>query len=406
MSLTKVTEEMLTDDVVSKLNIPRYLAFYNGSHASGASYVGGLGTASGNSIKTLGRIEQFYPSTLNVDTYKDSVNMGCPCPIIVGDEIYVYYEGYDGTHASIFRLTTSLDGGLREKPIEPVLLYSAIASTSSIARPAVIYDPTDVSAPFKMIFNRAATATNYTFLTAATSLDGVNWTVLGDIMTISTGWESTYLETTGRLVKDGATYRIFYSGHNGTYWQSGEAHTNSFTAAGWVKNTNNPLLVPRGGYKQAITVDIAAGTKTVKVANSALFDVGAPITVWNDSAGTPPGDSQYNIISAIPDATTLTMKYTWQGGYGVSLPSYISQVHSRSVELCDVVLENGVWKAVLTCFQFGQSTTINETTGYAETSNLNSGFTILPTIWPLPLNNKLSTWDRNSAENLKYVQVA
>lgn len=267
-------------------------------------------------------------------------------------------------------------------------------------RPAVLYEPADVSAPFKMMFTYASSGVSGTSVYAATSLDGINWTVLGSAFTLGSGWESSLLETTGRLLKDGSVYRLFYSGHNGTSWQSGEIHNSgTFGTSGWTRNASNPLLAPRGGYDIALTADTIAGTKTVTVANSALFDVGAPIAVYSSGGG-----YQMNRIAAIPNGTTLTTLYTWQGTYTTAASSKVSQIHSRSVELCEVWLDGSTWKSILTVFQFvnGQPC---ESTAYAESPNISTAFTIQPSVWPLPLNSKLVTFDQVSAENLKFIKV-
>jgi hypothetical protein len=147
-----------------------------------------------------------------------------------------------------------------------------------------------------------------------------------------------------------------------------------------------------------LTADTTAGTKTVKVANSALFDVGAPIAVYSS------GSFQLNRIAAIPDGTTLTTLYTWQGTYTTASSSKVSQIHGRSVELCEVWYEDSTWKAIITCFQFANGYLV-ETTGYAETSSLSTPFTISPAEWPLALNSKIKDFDQVSAENLKFIRV-
>jgi hypothetical protein len=357
----------------------------------------------GASPLAMGRVGVLAPVWDHATTYKDTGGRLCPCPVLVGDRIYVYYEGYDGTRKSIFLEIYSKEGRLMEKPIEPVILYSDVSGATSVQRPAVLYEPSDSSAPFKMMFSRATSGTNCTTIYAATSLDGVNWTVLGQALAVSSGWESTYLETSGRFLKDGSTYRLFYSGYNGTSWQSGELYnTGTFGTSGWTKNASNPLLSSRGGYLQALTADCVGPSKTVKVANSALFDVGAVVALCENGTGT---SFQLNRIAAIPDSTTVTLLYPVQGSYTTAITACLSQVTSRSVELSEVWFEDGKWRSIITGFQFVKSGVLIETTGYAETSSLSTPFTISPAEWPLPLNSKLKVWDQVSAENFKFVRV-
>ena len=103
--------------------------------------------------------------------------------------------------------------------------------------------------------------------------------------------------------------------------------------------------------------------------------------------------------------TTITLLYPVQGNYTTAISSCLSQITGRSVELSEVWFEDGKWRSIITGFQFVKSGVLVETTGYAETSDLNTPFTILPVEWPLPLNNKLKTWDQVSAENFKLVRV-
>lgn len=234
---------------------------------------------------------------------------------------------------------------------------------------------------FKMALSTSAAGINTVSVSLATSLDGVNWTVLGVAFEIGTGWESSYIATTGALVKDGSTYRIFYGGYNGTNWQGGEASKSSFSAGGWTKNAANPLLKPRGGYDIPITANTAASSKIVKVANSALFDVGAPTLMWGATANS----QETNIIAAIPDSTTLTMvrliKETTQQQIAPRLARY-----TRALLTHQVWFEDGKWKMRFTAFQFRPSQ-LRETVGYAESENLAAGFAIQPSVWPLPLTS-------------------
>lgn len=380
-----------------------YVGFYNGySPSTTPANTYNIGVATATNPLAFGRVSVLAPVWNDAGTYQDSSGRINPQPIRVGNEIWVYYEGFDGTRKSIFMLRTDLKGNLREKPLLPVILYSSVASATSIGRPAVLYDPADTTWPFKMVFTRALSGTVTTSLMSAHSKDGIAWTVIGEIHNIASGasWENTLLETTGRLMKDGSTYRLLYSGHNGTSWRSGEMHSTDF--ATWTRNSANPMLSPRGGYLQALTANVVVGSKTLKVANSALFDVGAPIAICENGSGS---SYQMNRIAAIPDSTTLTTLYAIEGNYTTALTSCVSQMHSRSVELSEVWFENGVYRALIVCFQFVKNGVLVETMGYAESPDMNTAFTIKPAEWPLPMIEKQKVWDQVSAENLKFIRL-
>jgi hypothetical protein len=210
---TTIATTAYVDDAVGGVGAAtkKYVGFYNGNgpNTTPASTYN-FGLATGSSYLAVGRAGVLAPVWDHSATYKDTGGRICPCPIIVGDRIFVYYEGFDGTRKSIFLEIYSKEGGLMEKPLEPVILYSDISGATSVQRPAVLYEPSDSGAPFKMIFTRATSGVNAATLWAATSLDGVNWSSVGLVLSISSGWESTYLETSGRFLKDGSTYRLFY----------------------------------------------------------------------------------------------------------------------------------------------------------------------------------------------------
>lgn len=383
---------------------PRYVGFYNGqSDYTTPANTYNIGVLKAADPLKFGRDSVLAPVWDDATTYLDSSGHQNPHPIRVGNEIWVYYEGYDGTRKRIFMLKTDLEGGLREKPLMPVIDYTAVAgSPSSIARPAVLYDPEDATWPFKMVFSCATTGNSTDALYSTKSADGFNWSTPVKIIDTSTGasWESNLIETTGRFLKDGSTYRLFYSGHNGTSWRSGEIYSTDF--ATWTKNVANPLLSPRGGYLQALTADANAGTKTLKVANSALFDVGAPIAICENGTGV---SFQMNRIAAIPDGTTLSLLTELQGNYTTAISSCVSQITSFSVELSEVWFEDSIWKALVVGFQFIKSGQLIETMAYATSPDLNTPFTIQPAEWPLPLIEKRKVWDQRSAENLKFVRI-
>lgn len=380
-----------------------YIGFYNGySPNTTPAGIYNIGVARATDPLSFGRVSVLAPVWNDANTYGDNSGRINPHPIRVGDEIWVYYEGFNGTNKSIFMLRTDLQGNLREKPIMPIIPYSSVSGATAVCRPAVLYDPDDATWPFKMVFTRALSGITTTSLMSARSKDGIAWIVIGEIHNVASGaaWENTYLETTGRLFKDGIQYRLLYAGHNGSYWQTGEMHSSDF--ATWTRNGANPMLSPRGGYLQPLTANVVVGSKTLKVANSALFDVGAPIAICENGTGST---YQMNRIAAIPDATTLTTLYAIEGNYTTAINSCVSQIHSRSVEVSEVWVENGIYRALIVCFQFVKNGVLVETMGYAETPNMSTDFTIKPAEWPLPMIEKQKVWDQVSAENLKFIRL-
>jgi len=377
-----------------------YIGFYNGNNGSDGY---NIYSAAGASPTVFGRTGMVTPRADYATTYKDSGGKVCPCPVLVGDEIYLYYEGYDGTRYRIFLEVYDLHGNLRFKPIEPLILETDIPGSHSVRRPEVLYEPWDIGAEFKMVGTRGTVQKEGSHLFAATSRDGATWTILGDILaTQGTGWESNYIACTGRLVNDDGVYRIFYEGHDGTVWRAGEAMSAIWAAGIWTRNPANPLLQARGGYNIALTADALSGSKVLRVPDSSLFDVGAPVMLH---LPTGQNSNEMHIVAEIPDATTIKIKFAVQGAYTVASGAALSQIHSRSVCFSQVWKEGGKWRAIFTAFQFRPGNFLRETTGYAEAADLASGFTIKPDVWPLPLNLKQTTGGQFSSENLKFVLV-
>jgi len=117
LSSNNLSDVENVDTSKSNLGIPRkYLGFYNGSgpNTTPASTYN-FGLATGSSPLAMGRAGVLAPVWDHGTTYKDTGGRICPCPILVGDRIFVYYEGYDGTRKSIFLEIYSKEGGLMEK---------------------------------------------------------------------------------------------------------------------------------------------------------------------------------------------------------------------------------------------------------------------------------------------------
>lgn len=390
---------------ISELAPARYVAFVNGG--AGSEYDLGV-TRSSNPLSfgaaeiVNARSEQQTPTIL-----KDNSIKGAPSPVIVGNEIYVYYDGY-GTgvpnEGNIFLEVYDLDGNPKFRSITPIIRYTFVAGAISIARPQVLYEPSDVAAPFKMVFcSRTAAGLNQT-VHIAYSLNGWIWTYIGVAFSVGAGgtWDDNGVTTTGRLVKYGGVYHIFYGGHDGTQFKGGEASNAAWVAAGWTKNASNPLLVPRGPYNLSLTLTATGGTKWFRVGSNTDFDLNASVMLWKPS---DPTLVEMQIIESKAGATDLGIYQEWLGTYDTTYK--VSQVHSRSVDFSEVWFDpvDSKWKTLFTCFGFCADAN-RETMAYAETSNLSSGFTIHPEKRPSAYRPRSIVWDRYSSENLKFVKVS
>ena len=371
--------------------------FYNGSDIVPGNTGGDLGYAKGDDPRYLSRINRVAPRATYSVSGADNGGKRLCCPVVVGNEMYLYYEGYDGTRWQTFLEIYGLDVGLRYRSVVPIVPHTAMAGSHSLQRPSVLYEPWDTAAPFKMVLARGISTMDGVELVAATSQDGFSWAILGTMFGITEAWEGSYLSSSGSLVNDNGTYRIFYSGKSGSplRWRSGVASNTSFSASGWAKS--GQLLVGKPTASSPLSAGSSPSNKNINVVNASAFDVGAPVLVGNGITS-----CEWNVIKG-KTGNVLHMERPFQGGYPATT-GICAQIHSGSVDITQAWFEDGKWKAVFTCFEFFHSFGF-ETSGYAEADDLTSGFVIKPMSWPIPMINKYASWDRTSAENLKFVEA-
>ncbi len=393
-----------------KLNVSsRFMGFYNGQ--GGLPEYDHFVTHSSNPLSFgAGVMVNARSENQSPTIAKDNKIKAAPTPVRVGDLIYVYYDGYgDQTSpmvGNIFVEIYDLDGNPRDRGYAPIIVPSQVAGAASLARPSVIYEPSDGAAPFKMHVAVATVAGALNTKThLLTSPNGFTWTDQGQALAVAgVGWESQSVMTTGRVVKKDGLYYLFYAGYDGAQWKGGVATKATFTAGSWTKHAANPILVPRGAWNLSITLDITAGSRFFRVANNADFDVGAPILLWTPS---DPDSCEINWVSSKAGSTDVGVRYPWLGSYTVAGGNKVSQIQSRSVDPCEVWFDtvDSKWKTIFTAFRFCPDAN-RESVGYAETSDLSAGFAIQPSIWPLNLQPRRVAPDRYSAENLKWIEVS
>jgi len=123
----------------------------------------------------------------------------------------------------------------------PVLSQGAGGSWESacIASHSVIND----SGTFKMWYGGSTKAYMEEKVGYATSPDGKSWTKHASNPVLGFGpsgsWDSSQLSLP-MVIKDGATYKMWYAGYNGTYWRIGYA--TSADGVAWTKYAQNPVM--------------------------------------------------------------------------------------------------------------------------------------------------------------------
>lgn len=382
----------------------KYLGFYNGQDGVNPQMLGRSVSRDG---VTFERDTAWNTPAFDVTTaaYGASYGQGlrAPCPVIVGDEIYLYYEGYDGTRYNIFLIILGMDGGIR-RIIETAVKENTTGDEAhTVRRPTVMYTE-GAATPFEMWYSGGPTTIESENVRYATSPDGFTWTAQGTLLTLGAAgtFDDTYISLGRALLIDG-TYYLFYAGNDGTRWQGGYA-TSASPGSGFTKgNGGAPVLTPDGPNQLPISVDISGGDTTITFSSGAsAFNVGAPIAINNP---TQADSNELNEVQSVDSDTQITTRYKILGNYFTADNASVGQINSFSVDPQEVWNEGGTWHCIATVFQFVGSK-LRESTYYATTTNLDLGFGWEYGTWPLPINWKQGVWERYSAENLKRVKVS
>ena len=153
-------------------------------------------------------------------TVGDGDNVDDPTVIKVGSTYDMWYTGYpeDGGAPAIF-LATSPDGvnWTRGNSGNPVLQATAGAfDANGVYGADVVYDPTDVIAPYKMWYSGLQGV--FGGIGYATSLDGLTWTQYGGSTPLPVldhgvpGSADSFSAGDPSVLKDGSTWKMWYTG--------------------------------------------------------------------------------------------------------------------------------------------------------------------------------------------------
>src|SRR5438034_193907 len=150
----------------------------------------------------------------------DGDNVDDPTVVKVGATYYMWYTGYpeDGRAPAIF-LATSADGvtWVRGNSGNPVLQGTAAAfDADGVYGADVVYDPTDVIAPYKMWYSGRHGA--FGGIGYASSLDGLTWTQYGGSTPLPVldhgvpGSADSFSAADPSVLRDGSTWKMWYTG--------------------------------------------------------------------------------------------------------------------------------------------------------------------------------------------------
>lgn len=151
----------------------------------------------------------------------------------------MWYSGADGSAPSRIGLATSVNGTTWTKAAaNPVLSPSEWWETKGIRAGSIIFE----NSLYKMWYS-GRDSNGISRIGYATSPDGVAWTKYGGNPVVSNGnagsWENAGVSEP-TVIKDGSTYHLWYTGHEGRTQRIG--HATSGDGIAWTRDPANPIL--------------------------------------------------------------------------------------------------------------------------------------------------------------------
>jgi len=378
------------------LNTAHYLGFYNGMNVAGTAQ--GIGYAISEDRLSFSRsaLRLLEPRT----GLFDNSHLNAPCPVQVGDLIYLFYAGYNSNYRIGLAILTK-DLQVISRPRHAVLDLGAASSwdDTKIFRPFVLYNSNaaDSNKRFTMFYN-GANSGGVNQQGIAYSPDGLTWTKYGSNPILSPGsagaWDDAWV-LADWIILVGSTYYMFYNGYDGsTAIQTGVATAPSLEGP-WTKDAGNPILSSRASATQNLTADASAGATTLSVTDSSVFEVDEPCFL---TASTGTEDVR---VKSKPNGTTIELYEPIIAAYTTANSAKIVSMLQKSVGPNQVVYENGLWKV------YGSAW--SAVSGY-EVSTLAEGSGLNALQWSyanMPVLNYDSVvtanWDSKSQENLKFI---
>jgi predicted GH43/DUF377 family glycosyl hydrolase len=185
----------------------------------------------------------------------------------VGNELWLYYMGGDGTNQRI-GLAKSTDGRSWTKyNSNPIMDVGDSGNWDStvVSMPYIVKDGSTY-----MMWYHGSDGTTLR-IGHATSQDGINWTKFSDNPVLDVGslgsWEDTHV-TFPYVIKDGDEYRMWYIGYHGNVQNIGYASSTDGT--NWTKYADNPVLVQGANNEWDDT----------SVSSPQVFNISGTLRMW------------------------------------------------------------------------------------------------------------------------------
>ena len=221
----------------------------------------------------------------------DGYGVGGMCVQRVDAGDGVYYMWYTGVPENEFAqkiyLARSNDGVSWTKEPDPVLSLGATGSFDSrqLGKPSVIYDPTNLAAPFRMWYSAEGDFGGS--IGYATSLDGRSWTKAGEVFGPGRlGMADSYSVSQPCIIIDNGIYRMWYTASDGNNRRIGYA--SSLDGLDWQRGGIVFDVTPGGNYSQgAYAPTVWTSGTTYNMVFTAAKDTGGGIQtkLYNASTG-------------------------------------------------------------------------------------------------------------------------
>jgi hypothetical protein len=387
------------------------IALYNGTDADGPYAIGAASSTDGGATWT--------PDAGNPVMSKgaggqwDDEYVMQPHLLRVDDTLVVYYAGFDGATMRIGRATASALGGPWTKyASNPVLTVGSGGAfdDAGVFQPIVLYEPADVSRPWKMWYAGDNGSDTYT-VGYAWSADGLSWTKVGKVLDIgvAAAWDDLGRVATAINKVDG-TYHLSFGGRQGTTnprWQGGVV-TFTDPEGAYTPLAENPVMLARfndAGTSQALTANTMTGSAVVTVASTAAWNVNEPMAL-SDANSQP----HVALIASIDSGTQVTLGAVATADFTTAQSAVIRPLAYNSVSPRTIIRDYGGagWAAYLVAFQPVEDLTVSGT-------KLREGSmrATAPTVdgpwtydYTAGLLLPMSGWSAISAENLSTVAAA
>jgi predicted GH43/DUF377 family glycosyl hydrolase len=178
----------------------------------------------------------------------DSAQVQSPCVLWANDGLYLYFIGDSGGTPNYQLGLAQLKPWFIKKAGNPQLGTGSSYDANELTDPCVVFN--EANGAYYMFYGSYGGGSYPYSISQASSTDGVSWSSgnkysLNPVLSKSgTGgdWDDERVQDPCVIFENG-TYKMWFSGYDGTKWQIGYATSTATGGAGtWTKSVSNPVL--------------------------------------------------------------------------------------------------------------------------------------------------------------------